>query len=194
MEFWILGVCIWGFSGVIIGMTFFLVFGLILKGTHLGEITFVCVMLGERWDLGGLTLYVLVVWLLRKWGKRREIEILGCYVFSVICFLYGNWNLYSTMLTSYSDVGGYYNLRTLICFVFTFSQHPNRVRGVMSYRLKWRRKLREWFFEFRNLQIYLSLVSYVHNMCYFYPLKLTLSDEKGRVLQFKKLDVQCHRF
>ena len=68
---------------MIIGMTFFLVYGLILKGTHLGEIVFVCAMLGERWDLGGLTLHVLVAWLLRKWGKRREIGILGCYVFSI---------------------------------------------------------------------------------------------------------------
>ena len=41
---------------------FFLVFGLILKGIHLGEVVFVCAMLGERWDLGGLTLHVLVVW------------------------------------------------------------------------------------------------------------------------------------
>ena len=55
-----------------------------MKGTHVGEIVFVCVMLDEWWDLGGLTLHVLVVWLLRKWGKRGEIGILGCYEFSLI--------------------------------------------------------------------------------------------------------------
>ena len=77
----------WAFFDVIIRMTFFfwfLVSRLILKGTHVGEIVFVCVMLDEWWDLGGLTLHVLVVWLLRKWGKRREIGILSCYEFSLI--------------------------------------------------------------------------------------------------------------
>ena len=80
-------VYIWAFFDVIIRMTFFfwfLVSRLILKGTHPGEIVFVCAMLDERWDLGGLTLHVLVVWLLRKWGKRREIGILSCYEFSLI--------------------------------------------------------------------------------------------------------------
>lgn len=98
-----MGVYKWAFSGVIIGMNFlffvfcfyffffcFLVFGLILKGTHLDEIVFVCAMLTEMWDLGGLTLYVLVVWLQRKWRKRGEIGILGCYGFSLIWFLKGN--------------------------------------------------------------------------------------------------------
>ena len=56
----------------------------------MGEIVFVCAMLNERWDLGGLTLHVLVVWLLRKWGKRGELGILGCYGFSLIWFLEGN--------------------------------------------------------------------------------------------------------
>ena len=166
----------------------FLVFGLILKGTHLDEIVFVCAMLTEMWDLGGLTLYVLVVWLQRKWRKRGEIGILGCYRFSLIWFLKGNWNLYSTMLTSCSEVNGYYNLRTLICFVFTFSQQPNRVRAAMYYRLKRKRRLREeWLFRFRNLQIYLSLVSHVYNKWHFHPLKLTPSNEKGNALQFMKL-------
>ena len=45
---------------------------------------------GPQWDLGGLTLHVLVVWLLRKWRKKGEIEILGCYGFSLIWFLEGN--------------------------------------------------------------------------------------------------------
>ena len=33
---------------------------------HIWVKLFVCAMLGERWDFGGLTLHVLVVWLLRK--------------------------------------------------------------------------------------------------------------------------------
>ena len=45
-------------------------------------------MLSEMWDLGGLTLYI-VVWLQRKWWKKK-IEILGCYGFSLIWFLKGN--------------------------------------------------------------------------------------------------------
>ena len=38
----------------------FLVFGLILKGTHLDGIVFMCEMLNEMWDLGGLTLYIVI--------------------------------------------------------------------------------------------------------------------------------------
>ena len=38
----------------------FLVFRLILKGIHLDGIVFMCEMLNEMWDLGGLTLYIVV--------------------------------------------------------------------------------------------------------------------------------------
>ena len=55
---------------------------------HLDKKIFVCEMLSEMWDLGGLTLYI-VVWLQRKWWKKK-IEILGCYGFSLIWFLKGN--------------------------------------------------------------------------------------------------------
>ena len=41
-------------------------------------------------------------------------------------------------------------------------------------------------FGFETLQIYPSLVSHVHNMWNFHQPKLTPSNEKGRVLQFKK--------
>ena len=37
------------------------------------EIVFVCEMLNEMQDLGGLTLYV-VVWLQRKWWKKKRLK------------------------------------------------------------------------------------------------------------------------
>ena len=49
----------------------------------MGGVVFVCAMLGEMWDLGGLTLDFLVAWSLRKWGKSGEIGIFGLlWVFS----------------------------------------------------------------------------------------------------------------
>ena len=37
----------------------------------MGGFVFVCAILDEMWDLGGLTLHFLVAWLLRKWGDRK---------------------------------------------------------------------------------------------------------------------------
>lgn len=47
----------------------------------MGEV-FLRAMVGERWDLGGLTFHIISVWLLRKWGgKRGDGNCLGCWVF-----------------------------------------------------------------------------------------------------------------
>ena len=43
----------------------------------MGGFVFMCAILGEMWDFGGLTLHFLIAWLLRKWGKSEEIGNFG---------------------------------------------------------------------------------------------------------------------